>query len=702
MKTIACVVIGLAVGVGCVFAGDAEVDWRKLTGTGDKVLKNRAYDFVENNPKLGNVLIYGDSISIGYTPTVRSELVGKANVYRLHKNGGDSARVIAAMGEMQKVMGEHWSFTWDVIHFNVGLHDLKYTNYDTVNGVQVRTPAEYQKNLREIIRYFKSVAPNAKLIFATTTAVPEKSRGRRAGDAVLFNKAALEVLKDYPEIAVNDLYGLSKPNQEEWWASPGNVHFNKNGTTAQGRQVAEEILSALSGGQKAGIENILFIISDDLKASVLGCYGDALVHTPNIDRLAKRGVVFTHAYAQGVMCAPSRPSFMFGRYGRMNIDQKKHKSFPQTLKENGWYSGRVGKVFHMRVPGDIVEGTNGEDYPESWDERFNCMGKEESTPGMYQCLNQNIFTREIEGRQGARTKNRMYVAVVGDGDGSDQPDHKAAAKAIDLLREHKDDPFVLSVGFVRPHYPHVGRKGDFERYPIEKIEMPKRVENDWDDIPKQGLAGATSAKNGLDKYPDNQKRMWAAYYASVTFMDEQVGKVLDELDRLGLSETTAVIFTSDHGYHLGEHEFWQKNNLHEEVTRVPLIVSAPGCKAGVSSSLVELVDIYPTVMDLVGEKIPEQCHGKSMMGILKDHTTSIRDYAFSYNARGSSAQFAIRGDKWAFMKYTDGEELYDMEKDPGQFTNLAGKAEYASVVRRCREVVAEKSKVMRSQEMPKR
>ena len=442
------------------------------------------------------------------------------------------------------------------------------------------------------------------------------------------------------------------------------------------------------------LQNVLYVIADDLKASVLGYYGGKLCHTPHIDRLASNGVVFTRAYAQGTMCAPSRPSIMFGRYGRVNIDQQKHRSFPQVLKENGWYSARVGKVFHMAVPGDIVKGGNGADYPDSWTERFNCAGKEESTPGLYQCLNRNVFTRELDGRQGAGTPHRKYVAVVQDGDGSDQPDHHAADRAIALLRKHRDTPFVLAVGFVRPHYPHVAPKRAFERYSMEDMRLPRRIPNDWDDIPEEGLASVTSAKNGLDRYPDNQKRMWAAYYASVTFMDEQLGRILDELERLGLNETTAIFFTSDHGYHLGEHDFWLKTNLHEEVTRVPLIASVPGYQPAESSSLVELVDIYPTVMELVGREIPAPCHGHSLVPLLEDPTASVRDYALSYNGKPIPTQFAIRGQRWAFMKYQKGEELYDMEKDPEQFTNLAQDPKYESIVSQCRAILAEKRKVI--------
>ena len=410
------------------------------------------------------------------------------------------------------------------------------------------------------------------------------------------------------------------------------------------------------------IRNVLFIVSDDLKASVLGCYGDPVCKTPNIDRLAREGVVFERACCQGVWCAPSRVSFMFSRYkgeGSVNLGQH--------FRENGWYSARVGKIYHMRVPGDIIAGTDGKDVPSSWTEKFNSQGNEAHTPGHYACLNLNVFTTELEGRQSTRMPHRMFVTVRYKGDGSDQPDHKSASKAVELLRKHKDEKFFLAVGLVRPHYPMVAPQQFFDPYPWQKMTLPEAVDGDLDDIPKAGLAGTRNDKNPIGKYPDNQKRMWTGYYASVAFMDAQVGRILEELERLGLRESTAIVFCSDHGYHLGEHGFWQKSNLHEEVTRVPLIISVPGMKPGRSRSLAELVDIFPTLADLAGLSIPKEVQGKSLVPILKNSKATVRDGALSLN-KG----YSLRTADWAYMRYNNGStELYDMKADPNQFTNLA-------------------------------
>jgi len=213
------------------------------------------FSFVRNDPQLPNILIYGDSISIQYMQHLRQQLGGKANVYRIHQNGGDSSSFIPKMESMHKVMRDpeldnHWSFDWDVIQFNVGLHDLKYVvggKLDRQNGQQVNSFADYENNLRSIIAYLAQTSPDAKLIFATTTPVPEGEAGRIAGDAARYNQVALKVLQNYPDIVVNDLYALTLPNHSKWWSKPGNVHFNDTGRIAQGDRVAQVILDTLEG-----------------------------------------------------------------------------------------------------------------------------------------------------------------------------------------------------------------------------------------------------------------------------------------------------------------------------------------------------------------------------------------------------------------------------------------------------------------------
>lgn len=436
------------------------------------------------------------------------------------------------------------------------------------------------------------------------------------------------------------------------------------------------------------VQNVLFIIADDLRANVLGCYGDPFCQTPNLDALAKRGMLFRRAYCQGTSCAPSRQSLMFSRYpgqgSRKGTGAGKDATaangtavnMGQHFRENGWYSARVGKIYHMRVPGDIIAGTNGLDVASSWTERFNSPGLEAHTPGDYACLNLNVFTDSLENRQSTKMPHRMFVSVQYDGDGSDQADYKSASKAIELLQKHASERFFLAVGLVRPHYPMVAPRQYFEPYPWQQMLLPPQQTGDLDDIPKLGLAGTISSRNPIGKYPDNQKRMWSAYYAAVSFMDAQVGRILGELDRLGLRETTAIVFTSDHGYHLGDHQFWQKSNLHEQVLRVPLVISTPGLTVGESESIVELVDLFPTLADLTGLPIPSSVQGESLVPILRVPETEVKAHALSFH-QGHS----LRSQGWHYMRYRDGSrELYDMEKDKGEFDNLAGDDEYQSVV----------------------
>ena len=437
-------------------------------------------------------------------------------------------------------------------------------------------------------------------------------------------------------------------------------------------------LFVLSPFAQSKVKNVLFLISDDLKASVLGCYGNEVCKTSNIDKLADQSLVFERAYCQGTSCNPSRTSLMHSRYmGKSDMNLGK------LFKDNSYYSARVGKIYHMRVPGDIIAGTDGLDIPSSWTERFNSKGLEAHTPGDYACLNLNIFTKKLEGRQSTRMPHRMFVTVSYDGDGSDQPDHKTSTKVISLLRKHKDEPFFLAAGFVRPHYPMVQPKKYFDEYPYEKMKLPSQFPNDLQDIPKQGLASTRSETNSIGKFPDNQKRMWSGYYASTQFMDEQVGRILDELERLGLRESTAVVFTSDHGYHLGEHTFWQKSNLHEEVLRVPLIISVPGMKSGRTRSMVELVDLMPTLAEICGLNVPPSCQGKSLLPILKEHSASVKEGALSFHKGAIS--YRVNG--WSYTRYKGGsEEFYDMKEDPNQFFNLAFKEDnkYVSELKKMR------------------
>ncbi|MDP7050916.1 MAG: sulfatase [Verrucomicrobiota bacterium] len=426
------------------------------------------------------------------------------------------------------------------------------------------------------------------------------------------------------------------------------------------------------------VKNILLIMSDDLKASVLSVYGGSVCKTPNLDRLAASGLVFDRAYCQGLACAPSRPSMMRSIYPKSKATAP---TIGEHLQQHGFHTARVGKIFHMPVPHAQLDGSDGRDVAECWTERYNTESAETFTPGLYRLLNSDTATREIEGRD-AKGPNRMWATVESDREnGSDQADHMVATKAVELLQERKKSgkPFFLGIGFVRPHFPMVQPKKFFDMYPAEKMKIPPLIPGDLDDIP---LAGRGSDGKGLNEMEQNRRRMWQAYHGSVSFMDEQLGRVLDELERLGLRDSTAIIFTTDHGYHLGEHGFWQKANLHEEVVRVPLIISAPGIKGGRTSSLVELVDLYPTWTGLLGLPTPKELHGKSLLPILRNPESKVRDTALSIHNRAGGG---LRAAQWHYMNYGNkGEELYDMTTDPAQYTNVVSNPKYSAVLKKAR------------------
>ena len=350
--------------------------------------------------------------------------------------------------------------------------------------------------------------------------------------------------------------------------------------------------------------NVLFIISDDLTSTALSCYGNTVCKTPNIDSLAERGTRFTRAYCQGTYCGPSRASFMSGYYphatGALGYKSPRPQignrvTWSQHFKNNGYYSARVSKIYHMGVPGGIESGGHGADDEASWTERFNSKGPEWRAPGDGETLQNNP-----DGKKPAVGGN-TFVVVEADGDDLVHSDGKTAKKAVELIhqRKDKDEPFWLGVGFVRPHVPFVAPRSYYPPFkPYSKMVLPPKIPGDWDDIPKAGINYCTSSNMKMDIR--RQKKSVGGYYASVAYMDAQVGKVLTALDEAGLRDNTIVIFTSDHGFHLGEHDFWAKVSLLDESSQVPLIISVPGKAPSVCHSLTELLDLYPTISSLCG------------------------------------------------------------------------------------------------------
>jgi len=461
------------------------------------------------------------------------------------------------------------------------------------------------------------------------------------------------------------------------------------------------VCSALVGSSmagEAGRPNVLFIMSDDLNNS-LGCYGRPQMQTPNIDRLADRGVRFERAYCQFPLCGPSRNSMLTGLYpnstGILANQQifrqtiPSHHSLPQAFRLAGYFAARIGKLYHYNVPKSI--GTNGHDDPGSWELELNPAGCDrlEEQP--------HIFSL-IPGRFGGTLS--WYASPRNDQYHTDGLMAADAEWVLERCARRKDRPFFLAVGFFRPHTPYVSPKPYFERYPEREMPVVRGVKEDQADLPAAALA---SYKRAQDKLTDELRRQCVqAYYASITFMDAQVGRVLDALERLGLKENTIVVFTSDHGYHLGEHGLWQKMSLFEESARVPLIIAAPGTSArgAVAKAPVGLIDLYPTLAELCGVKTPENLQGQSLVPMLNDPNAPGRGWTLSQVTRGGRKPetrffgYTLRTPRWRYTEWAQGEqgrELYDHEADPRELTNLADDPVHAGTVaqlsRQLREAV---------------
>ena len=431
--------------------------------------------------------------------------------------------------------------------------------------------------------------------------------------------------------------------------------------------------------------NVLFIASDDLNHH-MGAYGHPVVKTPNLDRLVARGVRFDNAYCQYPLCSPSRVSMLTGlRPDTTGIFDLKTNfrdnlptvtTLPELFRKNGYFSARVGKIFHYGVPGDI--GTSGLDDPQSWDTVVNPRGRDKDEED--KLIN-------LTPKRGLGSSLSWLEA---EGSDEEQTDAKVAGETIRLIKENEDKPFFIAAGFYRPHCPFVAPKKYFDMYPLENIVLPREPADHIKNVPKPAL-WTDPLYWGLDEL--QRKQVIRAYYASITFMDAQVGKLLDALDENGLSDNTIVVFLSDHGYLLTEHGQWMKMSLFEESARVPLIVSLPGAKGNgkASSRIVELVDVYPTLAGLCGLDAPEYLAGKNLAPLLQDPSrkwdgvahTQVLGYPGKFMAR------SIRTERWRYTEWGEngehGVELYDHRKDPREWENLADERRARRVRERLRE-----------------
>ncbi len=468
--------------------------------------------------------------------------------------------------------------------------------------------------------------------------------------------------------------------------------------------------------------NVLFIAMDDMRP-LLGCYGDQTIRTPHIDGLAARGATFTRAYCQVPQCSPSRVSIMTGlrpettehysnRHPFHREDYPDLITVSQHFKNHGYHSQSYGKIYH-----------DGADDPASW--------SVPSSPGrdreMWEVADEEAIA-QLPFAQRASVPTiippRLDCPAI---QAPDVPDEalyagRMTGQAIKTIAQLRDRPFFLAIGYRRPHLPLVAPKKYSDWYPTDEMALPEHRQPPRD-VPLWSIYNSVtywSAKQiwGIEfpKYPSSleealrfagfelrsyqgipmdgpipdplQKKVWQAYMASVSYVDAQIGRLLEALNENGLTERTIVVLWSDHGWHLGEHGTWAKMTLFEWATRVPLIIVAPGRSQSVrTAALVELVDVYPTLAELADLPIPEHVEGTSMVPLFEDPDRPWKKAAFSQFPRHDhSMGHSLRTDRYRYTQWEglDGtilaQELYDHQADPRELINLADSPEAASRV----------------------
>ncbi|MFW6169645.1 MAG: sulfatase-like hydrolase/transferase [Planctomycetota bacterium] len=434
--------------------------------------------------------------------------------------------------------------------------------------------------------------------------------------------------------------------------------------------------------------NVLFIAVDDLRVQ-LGCYGDPMVQSPNIDRLAERGTLFHRVYCQQSVCNPSRASVLTGlRPDTLKVwDLRTHfrethpdvVTLPQLFKQNGYHAQNIGKMFH-NYRQDEYKG----DAP-SW-----------SVPAKL-----HYGSHYVDDQVQFDGDPPPNLATLDKTECRDVPDEayldgRVAAEAVKTLRELKDRPFFLAVGFWKPHLPFNAPRKYWDLYKRENVKLPPNPD------PPVGVPQIALQNYQIDskeRLTDRDVReLRHGHYAAITYLDTQVGKVLDELDRLGLRDETIVVFWSDHGLHLGENGLWSKTTCFELDTRVPLIIATPDHKGGQrTDALAELLDLYPTLADLCGLEAPANLQGVSLRPLLKDPSGTLKSAAFSQHprppyGRGKDPEtmgYSIRGDRYRYTEWLDfntgrvvARELYDHANDPRETINLASGDGNTAVIRR--------------------
>ncbi len=429
-------------------------------------------------------------------------------------------------------------------------------------------------------------------------------------------------------------------------------------------------------GESTGRPNVLFIAIDDLNDWV-GCLGGhPQVKTPHIDRLAKRGVLFSNAHCQAPICQPSRTSLLTGTYPHRNgvytVEQQWRKAplvqdavtLPQYFRDHGYHTMGVGKIFHRQ---DHLEPAW-----DRWGGRFGWgwMEKRAGPDGISGLPTPSIFDF---GPLPAKP--------------AEMNDMRATDWAVEQIKTNHDEPFFLAVGMVTPHLPLFTPPEYFEQYPVKTTQLPETLPGDLDDLPPMGRKFTRYFDSTpMSHHHITRNGLWhkavASYLACATFTDACVGRLLDALDDSPHSKDTIIVLWSDHGFHIGEKMHWEKRSLWEESTRVPLIFSLPGepRRGAQCSRPVGLIDIYPTLLDLCQLPQKRSLQGRSLRPLLKDPALAWDYPALTTHHPGNHA---VRGEHWRYIRYANGDqELYDHRNDPHEFHNLVNDPQHAGVIRR--------------------
>ncbi len=431
--------------------------------------------------------------------------------------------------------------------------------------------------------------------------------------------------------------------------------------------------------------NVLFIIADDLRPE-LGCYGTDEIISPHIDRLAEKGMLFHNAYSQYPVCNPSRASFLTGlRPDQTGVYSNELRfreampdiiSQPQLFRQNGYHTAGIGKVFHMG------EDEDGEPMlfhdPLSWDYFFDSLGKAPR------------IGRTGEGRNLTDGRLRWCEWLAAEGGDDAQPDGINTNAALRVIEERHEKPFFLALGLHKPHDPFIAPKEYFELYPEGSTKLPVEPE---DRSPQ--VRYAIPNTGDFDEFTDQERREFKrAYQACVSFIDAQIGKIFAAMDRHGLWENTIVILIGDHGYHLGEHGWWNKATVYEFGSRAPMIAWFPGANGmgRPTRAIVEFIDLYPTIIDYAGLEPPHEFAGISLRPVLENPAHPGKQAAYSQVNRGQLVGRSVRTQRWRYTVWgPDGRrgiELYDHQTDQGEYHNLAEDPDHATTREQLAELLA--------------